>query len=182
MIQKRWSLLGISLILVAACTNAAPTEPPASTIPTTTTTSTTLPADAAATGYVACLNDNGVVVDQIPLDADGRPRLDLINSQLDYSDPATVEAISQCAEFLASGALDLAGDEDLREGVMAQLTAFSRCVRARGVADFPDPLVGFIGIGSPYPAAEIPYADPELPAAAAACSETVFGEYPGAGG
>jgi hypothetical protein len=40
---------------------------------------------------------------------------------------------------------------------------------------------GFIGIGSPYPVAEIPYEHEALPAAAAACGNTVFGEFPGAG-
>jgi hypothetical protein len=176
------SLFGILVLIGAGCTGAGSVASTPSTTPTTTTTTTTLAAGVAADAYVACLDDNGVDVDSIRLDANGRPQLDLINSQLDYSDPQTVEAISACAEFLAAGALDLGSDDVLREGVMAQLRAFSRCVRARGVTNFPDPIPGFIGVGSPFPVAEIPYSDPDLPAAAAACQETVFGAYPGSGG
>lgn len=174
--------IGIVVLVIASCTMESPVATTSSTVPITTTTSTTLAADVAATRYVACLGDNGVEVDSIRLDASGRPQLDLINSQLDYSDPDTIAAIAACAEFLAAGALDLGSDDELREGVMEQLRAFSRCVRARGVTSFPDPIPGFIGIGSPYPAAEIPYSDPDLPLAAAACQETVFGAFPGSGG
>jgi hypothetical protein len=38
-----------------------------------------------------------------------------------------------------------------------------------GVEDFPDPVPGFIGIGSPYPVAEIPYSDPGFASAVSAC-------------
>lgn len=178
-----WRLLvGLAVLLVGACTGDGSVSTTPSTAPSTTTTTTTLPSDAATAAYVQCLEEHGVEVDSIRLDANGRPQLDLVNSQLDYSDPMTIEAMTACAEFLSDGALDLADDESLREGVMEQLTLFSRCVRARGVSEFPDPIPGFIGIGSPYPAAEIPYNDPELPAAAEACQETVFGAYPGSGG
>lgn len=175
-------LLGMFVLIGAGCTSGASAPSTPATKPTSTTTTTTLAAGVAADAYVACLGENGVDVDSIRLDANGRPQLDLVNSQLDYSDPQTVEAISACAELLAAGALDLGSDESLREGVMAQLRAFSRCVRARGVTDFPDPIPGFIGVGSPFPVAEIPYSHPDLPAAAAACQETVFGAFPGSGG
>ena len=161
------------------CT-AAPEGTSQSTVLTVTTTTTTIAGDAAATQYVACLRAEGVEIDDIPIDAHGRPMLDAINNQLDYTDPATVEAVSACAGILSEGALDLGFDEDFREEVVKQLAAFSRCVRARGVDAFPDPVPGFIGIGSPYPVAEIPYDDPDLPAAVEACEKTVFGDFPGA--
>lgn len=175
-------LVGLFALLGAACTGGGSGAISPSTLPPTTTTTTTLPVDAAAAAYVECLNDNGVEIDPIRIDAAGRPHLDQVNDQLDYSDPATIVAISACAGFMGNGALDLAGNAALREGVMDQLNAFSRCLRARGVTEFPDPIPGFIGVGSPYPAAEIPYSDPDLPAAALACQETVFGDFPGAGG
>jgi len=178
-------LLGVAVALVGltACTGTNATEsttppPPAAT----TTTSTTLPAADSTVAYTDCLREHGVEIDSIRLDANGRPRLDLVNSQLDYSDPVTIEALSVCAGLLSDGALDLGYDSDFRESVMEQLTAFSRCVRARGVGDFPDPIAGFIGIGSPFPAAEIPYSDPGLGAAVAACQQSIFGEFPGSGG
>lgn len=174
--------VGLLIMMATSCTGGQSVAPTPTTLPTTTTSSTTLAAEAAVTAYVDCLGVNGVEIDPIRLDANGRPRLDLVNSQLDYSDPATIGAIAVCAEYLSAGPLDLGDDQILREGVIDQLTSFSRCVRARGVSDFPDPIPGFIGIGSPYPVAEIPYADPELPAAAQACRQTVFGDFPGSGG
>lgn len=173
----------VLLLGLTACTGPKATEstaPPPP--PSTTTTSTSLPAAEAAIAYTACLKVQGVEIESIRLDANGRPRLDLVNAQLDYSDPATVEAVSVCAGILSDGALDLGYDPDFRDSVMDQLTAFSRCVRARGVGGFPDPIPGFIGIGSPYPAAEIPYSDPGLAAAVSGCQETIFGEFPGSGG
>lgn len=168
-------------VLVAFGCTAAPGITSESTVLVVTTTTTTIAGDAAATGYVACLRAEGVEVDDIPIDANGRPMLDAVNEQLDYTDPATVEAVSTCAGILSEGALDLGFDEDFRKEVVEQLAAFSRCVRARGVDAFPDPVPGFIGIGSPYPVAEIPYDDPDLPAAVDACEKTVFGDFPGAG-
>jgi len=80
------------------------------------------------------------------------------------------------AGIKSDGALDLGYDADYRDAVVGQLAAFSRCLRARGVEDFPDPIPGFIGIGSPYPGAEIPYNDPDLPDAVIRCEGTVFGD------
>ena len=168
-------------VTVAFGCTAGPGSTSESTVLVVTTTTTTIAGDAAATGYVACLRAEGVEVDDIPIDANGRPMLDAINEQLDYTDPTTVEAVSACAGILSEGALDLGFDEDFRQEVVERLAAFSRCVRARGVDAFPDPVPGFIGIGSPYPAAEIPYDDSDLPAAVDACEKTVFGDFPGAG-
>lgn len=171
----------LAVTIAFGCT-AAPGGTSESTVVSVTTTTTTIAGDAAATEYAACLRTGGVEVDDIPIDATGRPMLDAINEQLDYSDPATVEALSACAGILSEGALDLGFDEDFRQAVVDQLAAFSRCVRARGVDAFPDPVPGFIGIGSPYPVAEIPYDDADLPAAVEACEKSIFGDFPGAGG
>ncbi len=169
-----------AVTIVFGCTPAPGGSSQSTALEVTTTTTTTIPGGVAAIEYVACLRTEGVEVDDIPIDANGRPMLDAINDQLDYTDPATVEAVSACAGILAEGALDLGFDESFRQAVVEQLAAFSRCVRARGVDQFPDPVPGFIGIGSPYPVAEIPYDDADLPAAVDACEKTVFGEFPGA--
>ncbi len=175
--SSRKLLLAVVMVVLAfpACTD---TEPSVSTTVPATSTTTTRPVDgvAATADFVRCMGENGVEIGEIPFDADGRPRLEAMSGQLDYSDPATTEALSQCASFLSEGALDLGYDASYRDAVVGQLAAFSRCLRARGVEDFPDPIPGFIGIGSPYPGAEIPYNDPDLPDAVIRCEGTVFGD------
>lgn len=174
---KRRLISAVLLVLmtVPACTGSS--QPAVSTV-APTTTSTTAPVDgvAATAEFVQCMGEHGVEIAEIPLDADGRPRLEIMSDQIDYSDPITTGALSQCADLLSDGALDLGYDENYRDAVVGQLAAFSRCLRARGVEGFPDPIAGFIGIGSPYPVAEIPYNDPDLPAAVTLCEATVFGD------
>ncbi len=178
-LKKLFALVTVTMAF--GCT-AAPGGSSESTVVSVTTTTTTIPGRVAAIEYVACLRTEGVEVDDIPIDAHGRPMLNAINDQLNYTDPATVEAVSACAGILSEGALDLGFDETFRQAVVEQLAAFSRCLRARGVDTFPDPVPGFIGIGSPYPVAEIPYDDADLPAAVEACEKTIFGRFPGASG
>jgi hypothetical protein len=163
-------------VVITGCVGGLGGSSSSSTIIVTTTTSTTIASAQATAEFVACMGENGIDVGEIPFDANGRPRLEMIAERLDFADPATTEAMGVCAGVLAEGALDLAFDDSYREAVVGQLAAFSRCVRARGVDDFPDPIPGFLGVGPPYPVAEIPYNDPALPAAVEACERTVFGE------
>jgi hypothetical protein len=172
---QSWMATVAVLVMLSACTTGAE-QPVSTSVSIVTTTTTPVDGVGATADFRQCMSDNGVEVTELPFDADGRPRLESLSGQLDYSDPATTEALSTCASFLSDGALDLGYDEDYRESVVAQLAAFSRCLRARGVEGFPDPIAGFIGIGSPFPGAEIPYNDPDLPDAVAACEVTVFGE------
>ena len=175
----RASLRILVLVMVAtltACTESTGGSTESTVLAPEPTTTTTVPGAEATAAFTRCLRNEGVEIDDIPLDGNGRPMLDAVNSQLDFSDAATVEALSECSPLLSNGALDLGFDDEFRAAVVDQLAAFSRCVRARGVDEFPDPVPGFIGIGSPYPAAEIPYDDPDLSTAVAACQETVFGD------
>ena len=90
-------------------------------------------------------------------------------SGLDLGSRTVLDALEECGVFLSVGALALAPDPELRELVQARLEAFSTCVRVEGVSDFPDPVRGFDGVGSPYPTNRIPWTDPRLAGAVAIC-------------
>lgn len=170
-------LAAVALMTLPTCVAGSRSPSPTETYPTTTTTTSTTapltPADAAVESFSECLGENGVGVGAIPFDATGRPRLDLFLAGLDLTDPQTVGALSICAGHLTTGALDLTDEPEIRNSVLVALRDFSECVRARGVPDFPDPVEGFIGVGPPYPMAEIPYSDPDLAAAVAGCRERI---------
>jgi hypothetical protein len=180
---RRLGLILVSIALAAACTSGgdgpSATDPPATTTTVPPTTTITVLSDVAVEEFRACLAEKGIEIEEIPLDAAGHPRLDMVMVTLDFSDPATAEAVSTCSELLETGALDLGGDEVLREQVLEQLQGFSRCMVDLGVEDFPDPVPGFIGIGSPFPVAEIPYSDPGFAAAVAICRESLLETLPG---
>jgi hypothetical protein len=129
--------------------------------------------------FRTCLDDRGVSIDPIPFDANGRPRLNLAFDRLDFSDVETAKAVTECSGTLGAGALEFVADDLVRRAVVGQLVTFSRCVRAKGIEDFPDPIPGFSGVGSPFPVAEIPYSDPGLAAATEACRSTVLRNLPG---
>lgn len=160
-------------VLVGACTGGgespSATAPPATTSSTAPATTTTVVSDVAVESFRRCLGENGIEIEEVPLDATGHPRLDLVMATLDFGDPATAEAVSVCSEHLETGALDVGADDRLRQVILEQLQAFSRCMVELGVEDFPDPLPGFVGVGSPFPVAEIPYADPGFANAVTVC-------------
>lgn len=170
-------------MVVAACTpdlggpSGTDSLPTSTTAPTTTTTTT--PTGAAVEEFRTCLGEHGVVIEEVPFDATGRPRLDLVVMTVDFGDPAVAEALAVCSASLNTGALDLGAEDQLRREINQELSDFSRCMRANGVADFPDPVPGFTGVGAPFSVAEIPYGDPELAAAAEACRASVLGTLPG---
>lgn len=163
---------------MAACTQgvegpSGTADPPPSTT-TAPTTTTTLIADVALDTFRTCLAERGVVIEEIPLDATGHPRLDLVMATLDLSDPATAEAVSACSEHLETGALEIGDDDLLRQLVIARLEQFSQCMVDMGVEDFPDPVPGFVGVGSPFPVAEIPYGDPGFAEAVRVCRQDLL--------
>lgn len=134
---------------------------------------------AAVEEFGQCLAAQGVEMESAPFDAIGRPRLDIATAQLDFDDPEVAAAMSLCASVLGTGALDLSQDEFLRSMILSQLEAFALCVRDEGVVEFPDPVPGFSGVGSPFPVAEIPYAHPDLAPATVACRDRVLSALPG---
>ena len=164
--------------MLAGCTTGA--DSPSATVapPSTTTTMATTTTSPTSTEAVAafglCMSERGVDIGEIPFDATGRPRLDLVMITLDFSEPAVSEAVSLCSENLEAGALDLSDDQILKEVVVERLAEFSRCMVERGVEGFPEPVPGYLGVGSPFPTAQIPYSDPEFGPAVTACRASLL--------
>jgi hypothetical protein len=156
---------------VAGATGPSPTEPLGITTTTTLpTTTTTLSRDEGLEAYEACLSEQGVTIGEIRLDARGRPRMAEALSDVDLGDRAVLDALEACGGVLASGPLDLEADPELAELVRARLREFAECVRRVGVVDYPDPVSGFEGVGSPFPPNRIPWSHPELAEAVNLCS------------
>ena len=180
---RRSGLLAL-VVALSACAPEVGGPSPTQLVTTTAvplgtgTTTTTVGGSFGAAAFRTCLEDLGVSVEPIPVDANGRIRLDLITRDLDFTDPAVAGAVTDCSKILGVGALDLITAGLVRPTVIGQLESFSRCVRARGV-EFPDPIQGFSGVGSPYPVAVIPYSDPALADAASACLPSVLRDLPG---
>lgn len=49
-----------------------------------------------------------------------------------------------------------------------------------GIEDFPDPVPGFVGVGPPFPLAEIPYGDAGFAEAVRFCRQAVLDALSGA--
>lgn len=164
-----------AVLLVAACEPEARVPSPTVVSETTTTTvpattTTTLSVGEATARFASCMTERGVPIGDVPLDSAGRPRLELTLTDVDFGDPDSITALSDCSELLTEGALDLTVWPDLRQKVQQALESFSECVRSHGVRGFPDPVRLFGGIGGPYPLEEIPFDDPDLDMAVEICS------------
>jgi hypothetical protein len=163
----------LALVAVACTTPSKESSPTVKAITTATipgTTTSTVSTIEATEMFYNCLVAIGIDIEPIALDAQGRPRLELVMREIDFSDPDSVSALSACSEHLGSGALELTQTPILASAVVDLLKEFSQCVRSQGVPEFPDPIPEYNGIGGPYPPAEIPYADPALSDAVDACS------------
>jgi hypothetical protein len=170
------TLCFVALTAAVGCGPAAlspsPTVPPPTTAPGETTTTIT---PAAGTARLEnCLRAYGLEIPPIPLDAQGRPRLELSLAGVNFGNARNAEAIQACAVHMTTGALGLEGSEVIRTSVIQMLKDYSECVRLRGVPEFPDPVEDFDGVGPPFPADRIPFHDPDLPAAADTCRARVF--------
>lgn len=160
---------------VSGAEGPSPTDPHGFELTTTapTTTATTLNLEEGLEEYRACLADEGVTLGRIRLDGMGRPRMAEAVATLDLTDQGVLDALESCGQLLASGPLDLASDPELGRRVRESLADFAECVRLEGVADYPDPVPGFDGVGSPFPVGRIPWEDPGLATAVDACGEVL---------
>lgn len=167
----------LALMLVSVSCTPDPRAPSPTDVPVvnttlvSTTTTTTIPIAQATAAFQACLSENGVEIEEIPLDSQGRPRLELVLTDIDFSSVSAVDALTRCSDSMVAGSLALDTWPDLEDRVQALLAGFSECVRAHGVIEFPDPVRAFTGVGGPYPLEEIPFDDPDLGAAVDICEE-----------
>lgn len=169
---------GLVALFLSGVACSLPSEAPVITTSAPTTTTVPLTPQESVEVFRSCLIDLGFSVPDLPLDGAGRPDLSALANLVDAGSPAWQDALASCAAVLVgSGALDLGGVPDLAEAVVADLQAFSICMRSQGVEGFPDPAPGFDGIGPPFPLESIPADDPQLGAAAEVCAQTV-GEVP----
>lgn len=165
-------------LLAAACAPTPAGPSPTDPLPTTTTTvpptTTTVDIQTTVHSLEACLAEQGFPVEPILIDSSGRPLVEPLLADLSLTDPAAVEALGECAHHLSGGALDLSGEPLLRARVVGLLQEFAECMRSLGVDEFPDPVADFAGVGSPYPADQVPYDHPGLSAAGEACRQQLL--------
>jgi hypothetical protein len=169
-------VLPILVLAVGGCVAGAdgpsPTDPHGLTTTTTMAETTViLSPDESLAEYRECLSNEGVDVPEIPRDALGRPRMAEALKHLDLTERSVLDALEMCGARLETGALDLADDPEMMQLVQGALQNMVVCLRARGVEDFPEPVFGFDGVGSPFPINRIPWTDPDLPEAVVACSD-----------
>lgn len=182
--MRRFPLVLLCLTVVACSRggDAAPDVPDAAdlvettttTVPTTTTLSPRLGFEQASLEFTTCMREEGIDLPDLRLDAQGRPVLGDVLEEVDTTSVEFRGALATCASILAdSGALDLSADPEIQAIVMDQLQQFSECMRDEGLDQFPDPVPGFTGTGSPYPLELIPFNDPLFAQAATACQEII---------
>lgn len=171
---RRVVAIPILALSLAGCVQGAdgpsPTDAHGVTTTTPATTTITQTRDEGLAAFQQCMADEGVPVPEIPRDALGRPRMASALQHVDLTDRAVLDALELCGAHLESGALDLGTDAEMQRLVQAALQDLVACLRARGVDGFPEPVPGFDGLGSPFPANRIPWSDPDLAAAARYCT------------
>ncbi len=166
------TVLGLALTgCLAGAGGPSPTDPHGFQLTTTLppATTTTLSVEEGVGAYRSCLSEEGVNLGPVRLDAMGRPRMVEAVAVLDLGDRSVVDALETCGHLIASGPLDLTSDPELAARVREQLADFAECLRLEGVADYPDPVSGFDGVGSPFPVNRIPWSDPDLVSAVETC-------------
>lgn len=177
-VGARFTIVTFLALVLTACaagaTGPSPTDPHSFDLTTTGTATTTTPGVEEALGsFRECLDAEGVQIPRVGLNGLGRPRMADALSGLDLSDRQVLDALESCGHHLSSGSLDLRVDPELARLVRETLREFAECVRLEGVADYPDPIPGFDGVGSPFPVEDIPWSEPDLTAAVENCRDVM---------
>lgn len=168
------------LLSLSGCVSVAdapsPTDPHLTTTTIAPTTTLIVGMEEALATFKECMEQEGVVIEEIELDGRGRPRLAWALAEVDLVDRLVAAALGECAPELAAGALSLTSDPEMHGVVMQSLARFASCLRSNGVPEFPDPSPRFAGVGSPFPDGLIPWADEDLPTAVIVCTRALSGE------
>ena len=135
----RWSLVGAGIATLAAGCGAATKAPPVARIGAGSTTRSPAGSVAARRSgvlYASCMRAHGLssFPDAAISVNGGRVEFDLPAGMKD--EPAFATASRACARDLPGGAAAKPPKSIAKE------LAYARCMRAHGVADFPDPLPG----------------------------------------
>lgn len=169
------TVLGLALsACVAGAEGPSPTDPHGFQLTTTVpATTTTLSVAEGVEAYRSCLSDQGVSLGPVRLDGMGRPRMADAMASLDLGDRSVLDALATCGQIISAGPLDLKSDSEMASRVREQLGEFAECIRLEGVPDYPDPVPGFDGVGTPFPVNRIPWSDPNLAPAVATCRQVL---------
>ena len=140
----------------------------------TATTVARVAIDEAALEFSRCMRDNGIDLPDIAFDPTGGPAIapeDIAG--IDLNSPEFTAAFARCIGIIQrAGASQVELDPALEALIQDQLQDFSACMRANGVAEFPDP--DFIG-AQPYPiSAFLRFGDEDFQQALEACRDTAF--------
>jgi hypothetical protein len=127
--RLRAGALGPGIVAVAGCLLLSGCG---GNSPTPTTSSPSIAAQGLA--FSRCMRGHGVSNYPDPSGPDGEVKI-ASDSGVNFSSPAFKAAQSACQK-LAAGGPRASGSV---AHIMSQFLAFSRCMRAHGITDFPDP-------------------------------------------
>ena len=178
-LPRRSMVLGLSLaslLVVAACSGGATTEPGIATLATQAPANGTEGAvptvrpslspedrEDALLEFAACMRDNGVDMPDPQFGLDGRANMGTLFGELDQNDAEVRAATEACDAYLPSS---LADDPVLQAERQEVLLQFAQCMRDNGV-EMDDPVAG----GGPGrgPMATLDQNDPTVAAGLEVC-------------
>jgi hypothetical protein len=136
MSTKRRLLIAVALVVVLALVSGCGSSAPADTGTGSGGGGSTVAGAQEGVKFAECMRRNGVSQFPDP-GASGKLTIDAVanGSSLDTGTPAFSQAISACRALEPAGFM---GSKRSSEQQQAALR-FAQCIRANGVADFPDP-------------------------------------------
>jgi hypothetical protein len=187
--MRRWHqttavAAAVAALALAGCGGSSPSNGVASLSGSTgkdpASTTTTLPKGSPTqllNEWAACMRQHGMAnVADPTIDANG-----VIHITLPSGSPTQYQTIQgTCKAYLSAASTALGGGHPGQKPDPAKLLAFSECMRAHGVADFPDPSGNGLQIGSRGPSSDLNPNNPTFQAAQKVCAKQ--DNLPGLGG